>query len=85
MEIPPKPSKKAVKIMLRESFLHATEDMEWIPFVISKSPDRIPPIKLVSIFKNSKRGVKKSVKLCNSPTGFKDGNDARKNHHKATN
>ena len=37
-EIPPKPSKKAVKIIFIESFLQAIEDIELIPFVISKKP-----------------------------------------------
>ena len=51
MEIPPKPSKNAVKIRFKESFLQAMEEMVLIPLVISKKPVKSPGIKLVSICK----------------------------------
>ena len=38
IDIPPKPSKNALKIMLIESFFDAIQDIELIPFVISKKP-----------------------------------------------
>ena len=69
-EIPPKPSKNAVKIRLKESFLQAMEEMVLIPFVISNIPVKIPCMKLVSIFRNWKIGWNKILKLSNKPLAF---------------
>ena len=56
--------------MLKESCLQATEEIALIPFVISNKPDKSPEIKLGSICRNLKKGVKNKVKLCNNPAGF---------------
>lgn len=37
-EIPPKPSKNAENIMFIDSFLEAIQEIELIPFVISRKP-----------------------------------------------
>ena len=70
-EIPPKPNKKAVKIILTEIFLTITAETLLIPFVISKKPVIRGLIKLVSIRKNSKTGDKNTHKLERIPLDFK--------------
>ena len=70
-EIPPKPSKKATKIILIESFLEAILEIVLIPFVISKNPVRMPWTKLESTWNNWKIGEIKTVKLFKIPLAFK--------------
>lgn len=53
-DIPPKPSKKAVNIILIEIFLQAILEIELIPFVISKNPEINGAAKEKSIFRVSK-------------------------------
>lgn len=48
-DIPPTPKRKAVIIILIEIFLHAIQEIVFIPFVISKKPVTKGAIKLVSI------------------------------------
>ena len=71
MEIPPKPSRKAVKIILKESFLQLILEIVLIPFVISNIPVKMPEMKLVSMFKDWKIGFSKTVKLFNKPLALK--------------
>lgn len=70
-EIPPKPSKNAVKIMLIESFLQAICEIEFIPFVISKNPQRKGDIKEVSILRKLNNGEKQVDKMLIMPLDFK--------------
>ena len=55
-EIPPNPKRKAVKIILIESFLQAIKEIELIPFVISKKLQIRGVIKEVSICKKLNNG-----------------------------
>ena len=71
IEIPPKPSKKAVRIILKEIFLQAMEEIIFIPFVISKMPVKNPCMKLVSIFRKESKGFSKIVMLFNMPLALR--------------
>ena len=68
---PPKPSKKAVIIILTEIALKLILEIELIPLVISSKPVRIPEIKELSICKKSKIGVNIKTKLCKMLLAFK--------------
>ena len=70
-EIPPKPSKNAVKIMFIESFLQAINEILLIPFVISKIPQRKGPMNEVSILIALNKGEIHVDKICNNPLDFK--------------
>ena len=70
-EIPPNPSKKAVKIIFIESFLQAIDDIELIPFVISKKPQIIGLIKEVSILIKLNKGERHVDKMFRIPLDFK--------------
>ena len=69
-EIPPKPRRKAAKIILIESFLHAIEEIILIPFVISNKPVINPLAKVISILKNLKIGLTRFTILFRIPLAF---------------
>lgn len=69
-EIPPKPSKKEVMIILIESFLQAILDILLIPLVISKNPVTRGEMKLESMFNALKMGEILNVIRFNSPHVF---------------
>lgn len=69
-DIPPKPSKKAVKIRLIESFLLEILEIELIPFVISKKPLISGVAKEESILKKAKIGEILIEKTDNNPLDF---------------
>lgn len=70
-EIPPKPSRNAVKIIFIESFLHVIWEIELIPFVISKKPQIKGLIKEVSILRKLNNGEKHVAKTFIKPLDFK--------------
>ena len=70
IEIPPKPNKKAVNIILIESFLQAIEAIKFIPLVISKNPVNKPEIKAVSICKKLKIGLNIKLTIFKIPLDF---------------
>lgn len=70
-EIPPKPSKNAVIIILIDSFLKAIFEIIFIPLVISNNPVKIPDIKLVSILKKLHNGVNNSSNISSKWLDFK--------------
>ena len=70
-EIPPKPSKNAVNIMFIESFLQATSEILFIPFVISKMPQRRGLIKEVSICRMLNSGEIQVERIFIIPLDFK--------------
>lgn len=70
IEIPPKPNKNAVKIILRENFLQVILEIILIPLVISKNPLKRGEMKLVSILKKLNKGEKVIVAIFNKPLAF---------------
>lgn len=70
-EIPPNPKRKAVKIILIESFLQAIKEIELIPFVISKKLQIRGVIKEVSICKKLNNGEIQVEKKESNPLDFK--------------
>lgn len=70
-EIPPNPKRKAVKIILIESFLQAIKEIDLIPFVISKKPQIRGVIKEVSICKKLNNGEIQVEKKESNPLDFK--------------
>ena len=70
-DIPPKPSKKAVNIILIEIFLQAILEIELIPFVISKNPEINGAAKEKSIFRVSKIGAINKANIFKIPLAFK--------------
>ena len=56
IEIPPKPNKNEVNIILIEIFLQAILEIVLIPFVISKNPLIKAEAKVVSILRKLKIG-----------------------------
>jgi len=71
IEIPPKPRRKAVKIILIDIFLHAILEILLIPFVISNIPVNKGWVKSVSICINSKIGLIKLEHAIKIPLDFK--------------
>ena len=70
-EIPPIQSKKAVKIIFIEIFLHEILEIRFIPFVISKNPLSKGLTKDVSILKNVNIGDKIIETFARMPLDFK--------------
>lgn len=56
-EIPPKPNKNAVIIILIDIFFMCIIEIRLIPFVISSNPVSIGTIKLIGKCKNLKNGI----------------------------
>ena len=71
IEIPPKPSKKEVKIIFIDIFLICILEIKLIPFVISKKPVNSPQINDWSIFKKLKRGENIKIAIFCIPLLFK--------------
>ena len=71
IEIPPKPSKNAVNIILIESFLDAILEMLAIPFVISRKPLTKGMIKSWLILSKLKIGVRDVANKSRIPSDLK--------------
>ena len=69
-DIPPQPSKKAVKIKLIENFLLEMLEIEFIPLVISKNPLINGEAKTESILKTDNIGERTVEKADNIPLDF---------------